>query len=71
VANNGFEANPSITVYPPLANSAGLPDEAPTATISAAVTSGIFVDSSGIYVTNRTSVALYPSLNGRTGIINE
>src|ERR1039458_4439575 len=74
------ESASSVYVYPPVASSTGLPDEAPTATISGSDTGlispyGIALDSTtgNIYVADAlaTSVFVYPALASSTGLPNE
>ena len=69
----------SVFVYPPLGSSAGLLNEAPTATISGSDTGlvspeDIALDSSrNIYVADESaaSVFVYPPLGSNTGLLNE
>ncbi len=69
----------SVFVYPPLGSSAGLLNEAPTATISGTTTGlvspeDIALDSSrNIYVADESaaSVFVYPPLGSNTGLLNE
>ncbi|MGB8413846.1 MAG: choice-of-anchor D domain-containing protein [Candidatus Binatus sp.] len=74
------ESASSVYVYPPLASSTGLPNEAPTATISGSDTGlispyGIALDSTTgkIYVADAlaTSVFVYPALGNSVGLPNE
>jgi sugar lactone lactonase YvrE len=69
----------SVFVYPPLASSTGLLNEAPTATISGSTSAligphGVALDSKGnIYVADSSAakVFVYPSLGSSTGLLNE
>ena len=73
------ESAASVYVYPPLASSAGLPNEAPIATITGSNTGlsspeGIALDSNlNIYVADESasSVYVYPPLASSTGLLNE
>ena len=74
------ESASSVYVYPPLASSTGLPDEAPIATISGSDTGlispyGIAVDSTtgNIYVADAlaTSLFVYPALGNSVGLPDE
>jgi sugar lactone lactonase YvrE len=63
----------SMTVYPALGSSTGLPNESPIATITPGITNFALDSSGNIYATDAypNSVTVYPALGSKTGTVNE